>query len=211
MGTWYGLQDIEIYRHPGQPHHFSFIAATPPALILGSALTDNVDSGEIRFLLGRAMAILQRRLTILHQLDEAKAKLLIPAIVKTVAPNFEIEDIDEASLAEMTREVGRAIPKKVRSEVSSVALECLSGVLAATESLGHALDQFADRAGLLASGGIMPALSALKRLQGVQGVERDPVMLECVAGDRRSGALLRFFVSPEHAAVREKMGLAGPI
>lgn len=209
MVTWYGLREIEIYRHPSQPRHWSLLASSPPALILGGELIDGASSGEVRFLLGRAMAILQRKLTVLHQLDTSRLGLLLPAIVKTVAPSFELEEVDEAAVAELGREVARALPKKMRSELGPFALECLGGLRASPGELAAAIDEFADRAGLLAAGGLLPSLGALRRLQSLPG----PVdgQIECLSSDGRSGALLRFFVSPEHSSVREKLGLAFPI
>jgi hypothetical protein len=64
---------------------------------------------------------------------------------------------------------------------------------------------------LLAAGGLRPAISALRRFQGLPPLMSPDQRLECISSDARSGALLIFFVSPEHAAVREKLGLAFPI
>ena len=213
MVSWYGLRDVEVYVHPTDPSHWSLLASSPPALVLGQGLLSGASPGELRFLIGRGLAIFQRRLTILHQLDRKKVALLLPAIVKTVAPAFEVEEVDEVALAELTREVSKAIPKKIRPELGPFALECLGGLQSQESDLRQQLVEFADRSGLLASGGLMSALAATRRLRGtpLDVTGGGSLAFESVSSDLRSGALLRFFVSPEHSAVREKLGLAFPI
>jgi len=211
MATWYGLREVEVYAHPSDATHWSLFDAGTPALVLGHGLLDRAEPGELRFLIGRGMAIHQRKLTILHQLEPRKVTHLLPAVVKTVAPNFEMENVDEALLAELVREVNKALPKKIRAEIGPFAFECLGGLQDETSNLSRHLVEFADRAGLLAAGGLRPAISALRRFQGLPPLMSPDQRLECISSDARSGALLIFFVSPEHAAVREKLGLAFPI
>lgn len=210
MMPWYGLSGVELYLHPSEPMIWVPIIS-PPAIVLGPNLIDGCSEGELRFLLGRGFTLLQRKLAIMTQLPQERLGLLLPAIVKLVYSGYDAEGIDEAALSEMVREVGKALPKRHRQEAGPFALECVGELRVGPGELLAQVEQFADRGGLLAAGGLVPAIMGIRRLSGVPPAQPPPHGLEWVSGDPRAGALLQFFVSRAHASARSKLGFASPL
>lgn len=211
MAGWYGLSGIDIYVHQGQPTIWAVFMGSTPSLVLGQALIEGAEDGEIRFFIGRAMALLQRKLVILQQLEAKQLGLLVPAIARTVYPTYEVEGVNEGELAGLAREVGRALPRRLRQQAGPLALECVGQERGGAEVLNREVVEFADRAGLLASGGLQPALMALRRMGGLSSRPSSPGGLMFEGADPRLGALLRFYVSRSHFAVRSRLGQAAPI
>jgi hypothetical protein len=207
---WYGLSGVELFVHPSEPSAWMLVNSTPPALVLGQALVEGGGEGELRFVLCRAFALLQRKLGVLLQFEDAKLAVLLPALVKLVYPAFDAEDADQAALAEMGRELNKVLPKRLRQEVGPFALECVGEAHASPSQLREQVEQLADRAALLAAGGLVPALGALRRMRGLPPTPRG-APLDKPTSDPRSGALLRFFVSEAHASARAKYGFAAPV
>lgn len=209
--AWYGLSGVEVFVHPTEPAAWMLINSSPPALVLGQALVEGCGEGEIRFVLCRAFALLQRKLGVLLQFDDARLAVLLPALVKLLYPAVaDPEDVDQAALAEMARELNKVLPKRVRQEVGPFALECAGEARLSPAQLREQVEQFADRAALLAAGGLGPALGALRRLRGLPPTPPG-APIEKPTSDPRAGALLRFFVSEAHASARAKYGFAAPI
>ena len=212
MLGWYGVGQLDIYVHPSQPTIWSVFASSPPSLVLGQSLLDGADEGELRFLIGRALGLLQRRMVILAQLEPVKLGLLLPALAKATYSAYELEDIDEAAVMEMAREVTKVLPRRVRNEVGPLALECVGDQRGPPAEMSAHVTELADRVGLLAAGSLEPAFRALRRMAALPARPSSAGgALEYVVGDPCSGSLLRFFVSAEHVAAREKLGLASPI
>lgn len=210
MMPWYGLNGVELYLHPSEPMIWMPIVS-PPAIVVGRSLIDGCSDGELRFLLGRGFTLLQRKLAIMTQLPPERLGLLLPAIVKLVSSGYEAEGVDAGVLSEMVKEVGKALPKRHRQEAGPLALECVGALRVGPSELLAQVEQFADRGGLLAAGGLVPAIMGIRRLSGVPPAAPPPNGLEWVSGDDRAGALLQFYVSKAHASARSKLGFASPL
>jgi len=213
MAPWYGQRELEVWVHPSQPNAWTVLAGAPPAIVLGAGLLEGADDSVNRFFLGRGLALLQRRLVILHELLGEEVALLLPAVVKLVYPAYEAEGVDETQLAEMTRELGRVLGKRTRQEAGPFALECVGDLRIIPVELPDRVLDLADRVGLLACGSLKSALVALCRIAGRAAATTmsGEDLLAQAQDEPRSAEILRFFVSAAHISVRERLGLASPL
>jgi hypothetical protein len=181
--------------------------------VLGQNLLDGATEGELRFHVGRALALLQRRATVMVDLDDRRLAVLVPAIVKSIYPTYELEGaVEEALVNDLAREVGKLLPRRVRATAGPIALECVGETAGGSAGLAVDVGALVDRVGLLAAGNLRDALRALWRLAGLPAnPSSGHVALEQSAADPRCAATLRFFVSASHAAARTRLGLSAPV
>jgi tetratricopeptide (TPR) repeat protein len=184
-----GVHDFDLYVTAAHPTALLLELTEPVSVVIGQRLVEGAGELEQRFLLGRALKMLQTHMALPMRLSSEELALLVGAIVRQFVPDFVPRGLDERRIVAEAQRMSKVIPKKMHGELLPFALECASSALDLTQ-IAPALVDAANRAGVLCCGAIGPALTAIKRI-GDEGQLR---------------STLRFSVSDELAELRRQAG-----
>jgi tetratricopeptide (TPR) repeat protein len=184
-----GVREFDLYVTAAMPNALLIEVTEPVSIVLGSKLVEGAHETECRFFLGRALKMTQAHMVLPMRLSAEDLGVLVAALVRQFVPDFKARNIDEKRVAAEGARIAKIIPKKMQSELLPFALECASETLDLL-ALAPALVESANRAGLITTGVVGPALSALKRL----------------GDDAQLRALLRYCVSDEFGELRRAAG-----
>ena len=198
-----GVTSYDVYNSSAAPTAMMVENTDPPAIIVGQQLLDGASEGEVKFLFSRCMWIIRKAMILPALRTPEELELLVAGIVRQYATDFQPAAADAGRLGDVTRQVAKAIPRKIKMELMPFALEC-SGV--ELRSLGAAILHSANRAGLLASGSVLGAISCLGKVRG-QFPQRGGDLAAALRGNPEVEELLRYSVSNDYFAVRRSMNL----
>ncbi len=184
-----GVRDFDLYVTNAMPNALLLEVTEPVSIVLGQKLVEGAHESECRFYLGRALKMTQTHMALPMRLSAEDLGVLVAAIVRQFVPDFKPRNIDEKRVVAEAARVAKVIPKKMQGELLPFALECASETLDLL-TLAPALIETANRAGLITTGAVSPALTALKRL----------------GDEAQLRALLRYAVSDEFGELRRAAG-----
>jgi tetratricopeptide (TPR) repeat protein len=204
MARWVNSTDIEIFSSAQLPYAFVPVGEAPIQLLVGKALLDNLTRGEQQFLVARALKIARAQMSVTCRIRPEEMALMLLALVRSQAPGFEPPGVDLANLDEMARRVGRHLSKRAREDLAPHLME-LAGSTDFDPSRVYWLASTAgNRAGLLATGSLPSALSALAKLSGLAREGRTTATV--VAQIEEARELLGFAISESHFEARQRAG-----
>lgn len=191
-----GLGEFELYIGGRDPNGVQGVAGEVPALVIGPAITSPLTAAA-RQAIAREIFALRRGITVVRTRDEATvASIAIAACnlveVRLDAPAFAI-------LGDVQRQLGRALPRKVKKVLPEVCNEVAASradVRAWASASGRSLDRMAT----VAAGDVSLVLS------DVCGVPRAELKRAAVGNDRAE-RLLRFVLSPNYLELRTRLGM----
>ncbi len=184
-----GVREFDVYVTAAHPKVLLVELTDPPSLVLGVEVVGGASELELRFLLGRCLKMMQAHMALPMRLPEPELGVLLGGILRQFVPDFLPSGVDEQAVAAEAGRLVKLVPKKLHTQLLPFALECASDALNPAE-IAAALVETANRAGLLISGSVGPALSALRRL----------------GDERQVRVLLRFAVSEELGELRRQVG-----
>jgi len=201
-----GLTSYDVYTTSTAPTTLLVENTDPPAIIIGDRLLDRAAETEVKFLFGRCMWIIKKAMVLPTLKTPEEMELLVAGIVRQYAGDFQPPAADVGRLADYTRQVAKAIPRKIKMELMPFALEC-SGAAVDLRSLGVASLHSANRAGLLACGSVQGAITCLGKVHGQFVQQHGADLSAALRGNPEVEELLRYSVSEEYFAVRRSMSL----
>jgi hypothetical protein len=203
MSRWVNAGDIEVYATPQLPFAFVPVGDGPIQLLVGRTLLDSLSRGEQQFLVARALKIARAQMSITCRIRPDEMGLMLLALVRLQAPELAPEGVDLAALDDMTRRVHKQVSKRAREDLLPHLME-LAGASDFDPAHSYYLASTAgNRAGLLATGSLPSALSALTKLAGVT---RERTTATIVAQVEEARDLLRFAISESHFEARQRAG-----
>jgi len=187
-----GVESMQVFLGEEQESGVKVLPGVPPRLSLSRRVVGD-KGGGFRFVLGRALIKLLSRTFYLDLLSShsvvgilaAAAELFDRGAAGYLAPGEEVDDL--------TRRLGRAIPRRARRALEEVAMAYSSEGPVKPETFKRAAQRSAERGGLLLCGDVAAAMSVLK----AEEVHR-----------KYQAALLHFAVGPHHYEARRRLGLA---
>ncbi len=159
----------------------------PPSLILSNSLVDECNEAERRFLISGLLKLVQSRLILPLRLSPDDLGVLIGGLVRQFVPDYAPFGFAEKRIINEMQRQQRQISRKLHPQILPYAMECASATLD-FEGTADALELCAHHAGLVLTGNVPSAVSALRKKGG--------------AAERHVDDLLRFAVSDEFAELR---------
>lgn len=208
IATIVGLGALQILVSPKLGRVAVPLASTTPSLLVGEPLATDPNEPARAFVVVRALKLLVIRASALARGEAADADALAAALFSTLKAPAPAASVDPKRVAELSRKIASALPRKLDPTVGTLALEA-SGTLAASgASLRQVVIHWANRAALLAVGNPAAALEAMAWMQGHDG-------LASLAGRRAAflaetpeiRELVTFAVSDAYAEARTRLGL----
>jgi tetratricopeptide (TPR) repeat protein len=203
MARWVNASDIDVFVTAQLPYAFVPVGDAPVQLLVGRTLLDTLSRGEQMFLVARALKIARAQMSVTCRIRPDEMALMLLSLVRLQAPDFAPQGVDLAALDDMTRRVHKQVSKRARDDLLPHLME-----LAGTQDFDPTRMYFlastaGNRAGLLATGSLPSALSALAKLAGV-GKERTTATI--VAQVEEARELLSFAISESHFEARQRAG-----
>lgn len=190
-----GVGEFDLYVGGQDPQAVTAIATERPALVVGAGVGAPLAPAH-RQAVARELFALRRGTTILRHREPAAVAALIVAAARVAG--VSVTSPAYALLDEFQRELGKAMPRRVRKALAPLAerlalsaQDPLAWVEAATESL--------DRLAAVAAGDVSWVLAPSAAERGSLGASRE--------ARTRTERLLRFALSPAYLAVREQLGM----
>jgi tetratricopeptide (TPR) repeat protein len=181
---------------------------TPPTIIVGEGLvaSDKVDAQ--RFLIARALKLVQARASALVRLPTGDLAVLIGAWLQVFNPTWKPQGVNPAALADRGKRIQAALPKNLGPDIAMMAME-IAGTLGTSAAMfGTATMQWGNRAALLAVGDPSAALDAIAMSQGqARGAPRDAKERATWIGRAPEAKdIIQFSVNDAYGELRSRTG-----
>ncbi|MET0282880.1 MAG: hypothetical protein ABW352_00360 [Polyangiales bacterium] len=210
QARWIAHRDIEVYVSAELPYAFVPVQESPVQLLVGRALIDTLTTDEQRFLVARALKIARAQMSICCRLAPPQMELMLHGLVRSQVASYAPSFMDMAMLDETARTIGKQLSRRAQSELVPHLLELnFSGPPRVDAANVYGVASVAgSRAGLLATGNVDAALSALVKLSGTtgEGVSR----AGAVAQVEEARELVSFAISEAYFEGRARAGKEGP-
>ncbi len=157
IATALGLTDVEVYVSTRYPHLMVAEPTSPTSLVLGSMIADS-DHVTVRFAAGAALALAKLGLAIPARLGNGELGVLAFALVRLVRPELEAPGIDLEAVDDQVVRLRRLVPSGLLDQARPHVL-AMTGLSAPELALDIKVAGL--RAGLLASGSILPGIAVL--------------------------------------------------
>jgi hypothetical protein len=210
QARWIAHREIEVYVSAELPYAFVPVQEAPVQLLVGRALVDSLTVDEQRFLVARSLKIARAQMSICCRLAPPQMELLLHGLVRSQVASHAPGFVDMAALDETSRQVSKQLSRRAQSELVPHLLELTFGGMPRFDAANvYGVASVAgSRAGLLATGNIDSALSALIKLSGSsqEGLSR----LAAVAQVEEARELVSFAISEAYFEGRARAGKDGP-
>ena len=204
IGEQLGVSGFDLHVVSDRPGLLIVEPYDPPAIIVGSALAEGGSPAELAFIAGRCLKMIQANMVLPAKLNVGQLQALVAGIVRQYQPDFEPTEVKPAELQERTKLVGKAMPRKVKSELMPFALGCAG--ISDYAQLGRDIARVANMSGLLACGDLGAAVNVLLRMAGKTPGKKS--LAKLAKGLVEIEQLLQFAVSEEYFELRRRVGLA---
>jgi hypothetical protein len=210
QARWIAHRDIEVYVSAELPYAFVPVQESPVQLLVGRALIDTLTTDEQRFLVARALKIARAQMSICCRLAPPQMELLLHGLVRSQVASYAPSFMDMAMLDETARTIGKQLSRRAQSELVPHLLELnFSGPPRFDAANVYGVASVAgSRAGLLATGNVEAALSALVKLSGTTG--EGATRASAVAQVEEARELVSFAISEAYFEGRARAGKEGP-
>jgi hypothetical protein len=204
----FGLYNVELLVSPVLGATCLAARAVPPLIVYGTTLIEKGDDATRFFLLVRALKLMQARAATLARTVPTDLGPVIAGYLSTLS-NYTPEGVDPRRLGEAQKRISAAVKQPVPNEVSMLALEVVGTMGSRASQLATALNQWANRAALLAVGSPLTPLRALALASSAELPPDGPDRLRWIARHAEARDLMTFSVSEQYAEARAKAGVSG--
>jgi tetratricopeptide (TPR) repeat protein len=203
----FGLEAWETYVSQRNRHACAVEPGEPPKVVVGIGM-QNFSAATRRFEIGRVLGAVVAGSLLFTKVPRRELPALLSAIIgNTVRGYAKMGDPNEA--AELTRRVGRALPRKVRKLIEEDSKTAANARVPDLDQWMAAAVRSTDRCGLLACADIAAALDTVRNREE----HRSPLPHESVEhriaslrGYGPAEALARFWISPRCEEALSQLG-----
>jgi predicted Zn-dependent protease len=205
----FGVTNLQLYLSPALGLGCLAASAQPAQLMLGTGLIETADEPGIYFLIIRGLTILRSGGAVLARTAPIDLWPVVAAYLSLQAPSWQPQNVDARKFADARHRIQTRFPPSVGPDIPMLALEVAGSLGNRASQLGTAINQWGNRAALLALGDPDAGLRGLAFAAGqapgppAQGSERKKwIMRNPEARD-----LAIFSVSEQYALARAQVGL----
>ena len=186
------------------------VSVAPTAIVIGKSYAEKASVPELRFRIGHALELLRPEYVLAATMDPVTLEDTFTAALKAFHPKHNRWRAgSEDSTAEEAAKLKKALPYKLAKRIAEIFQEHADADLNCSRWRAAVLET-GNRAGLLLCGQLRPAAHVVLRESTVPAPETisQEFLSEQAQKPGPLKELLRFFVSPQHFALREILGTA---
>lgn len=198
--------EVHVYLHRARGHGIAVELTTPPSILIPAAIAE-LDAPHRTFAIARVVANVAAGLHAVDKLTPRELEIVLAAIARRVAPGFGAGLTSEELLDDIHRRFFRALPRRAKRDLEEAARAYVAAGERDFAAVTEAVHASAQRLALLVSDDLLASIDVLKR------TERDIASLEGprLVAHPTVSRLVRFWISPEADALRQRMGLTEPV
>ncbi len=201
----FGVADFHLFLHRARGRGTSVELGEPAAIMMPAGLHDLGEAHAV-FALARAMSDIAIGLHAVDKLTPRELEIVLASVSRRVAPGFGQGLTGEDVLDDIGKRLYKALPRKSRKQLDDLARSYVGASAIEFAQYVEAMMTSANRIALLVCDDLAAAVEVLRRnerdLAGLEGAAllRHPIVAR----------LVRFWVSPDAEALRERCGLRVP-
>lgn len=209
VASAFGINALEVFVSPMVGPSCLPVSSNPPQIVFGTELLESPDDAARYVVLIRTLKILQAHASTIARTAPIDLWPLTAAFLGVFATNWQPQGVDAKRFAEARQRIQPAIPRNLDDDVPILALEVIGSIGNRASQLATTVNQWGNRAALLAIGSPSAALrgvaTTLNQELPASGAER----AKWVVRHPEARDLAVWSVSEPYAEARRRLGLGG--
>lgn len=204
----FGISDLQVLVTSAAPRLCVAVGDRPATILVGHDLAASTTEAERAVLFTRALGIIHAGLAVVMRSQPEAVLLLVGGLLKSIDPMYSHGQLDPRALDDMSKRIGKNIPRKNRDALVPLAIEMGGAPGFDPARLGLHAAELGDRLALLALGATPAAFSALLALANTR-LPETASSAERVAATKKvpeAWSLVRFAISDAHFDARHRAG-----
>ena len=182
------------------------VSGDPPTIVVGGNLHQITNPRERLFLFARALKVAANHLAPALRARPQDLDLALSALLQEHRSGPGNEATRQQML-DVRKKLLKAVPRRSRDEVDSLALELKGNVGFSTRSAPFAIAELGNRAALTLTGDVPSAVSALLKIAGHDVPAGEDHRLTVIQETPEAWAMVRFAMSDTHFEARAQAGV----
>jgi len=209
LGAAFGLHGLEVFVSQQLGSVCMPVGSHPPQIVIGQPLLSSNDDDVRRFLVTRALKIVQARASALARSAPIDLLPLVSGYLLLFAPDWQPTAVDPGKLREVHARLAKAKPARLDDDVGVLALEVIGSLGNRASTLHTVVNGWGNRVALLSSGNLSTALASIARAAGhtTGPAASGPERATWIGRNAEARDLAVFSVSDAYAEVRAKLGV----
>ncbi|HEY8430949.1 MAG TPA: tetratricopeptide repeat protein, partial [Sandaracinaceae bacterium] len=201
----FGAGEVHLYPHRARGRGLATELTSPPSILVPVSITEMSEAHQA-FALARAMANITMGLHAIDKLTPRELEIVLAAAARRVAPGFGAGLTGEDVLDDVGKRLYRALSRRARKDLEELARNYVDAGPQDFAAVTEAVLAAASRVALLVADDLLACVEVLKRTEPHLGELSGARLVTHPSVSR----LVRFWVSPEADALRQRAGLAEP-
>jgi hypothetical protein len=186
------------------------VSSSPPRIVIGSALVASQDISVRNFLLLRAIKVVQTHACVLSRTAPIDLLPLMAALIKSMVPSYSPPPIDKKRFDDALARLSAHKPAAFGPDLVALAVEVSSSLDNRASTFNVAVNAWADRVAMLATGSVYAAIQGIAWAGGHASGPPSTVKerVAWVGRNAEARELVVFMVSDEYQEACTRLGLA---
>jgi len=182
------------------------VSGDPPTIVVGGNLQQTTDPRERLFLFARALKVAANHLAPALRARSQDLDLALAALLQEHRESPG-NAATQPKMLDLRKKLLKAVPRRSRDEVDSLALELKGNAGFSTRAVPFAIAELGNRAALTLTGDVPSAVTALLKIAGHDVPAGDEYRLSAIMETPEAWAMLRFAISDTHFEARAQAGV----
>jgi len=182
------------------------VSGDPPVIVVGGNLHKLTNARERLFLFARALKVAANHLGPALRARPEDLDLALSALLQEHEGSHGNE-ARRPQILDLRKKLLKAVPRRSRDEVDSLALELKGNTRFSTRAVPFAIAELGNRVALTLTGDVPSAVSALLKIAGHDVPAGDDRRLSAIEETPEAAAMVRFAVSDRHFEARAQAGV----
>jgi cellulose synthase operon protein C len=205
----FGLTGLEAFVSPTLGAVCMPVGSYPPQIVVGASLLASTDEAVRKFLIMRALKVVQIRASAIARSSPIDLMPLVSAYLRMFAPDWQPPAVDMTKVDDMLARLNKVKPQRLDDDVGSLALEVIGTLGNRASTLGTVAYGHGNRTALLASGNLSSALAAIAQStgHGTGLAASGPERITWIGRNAEARDLVLFTVTEAYAQARSQLGI----
>ncbi len=182
------------------------VSGDPPTIVVGGNLHKITNARERLFLFARALKVAANHLAPALRARPEDLDIALSALLQEHRAS-QGNEAERPQLLDLRKRLLKAVPRRSRDEVDSLALELKGNTRFSTRAVPFAIAELGNRVALTLTGDVPSAVSALLKIAGHDVPAGDDRRLSAIEETPEPSALVRFAMSDTHFEARAQAGV----
>ncbi|NRA32853.1 MAG: hypothetical protein HRU17_05885 [Polyangiaceae bacterium] len=204
----FGVSQLEVLVSSSIGPKCIATRSEPAQVVIGEELLAHPNALVVNFALFQSLTILRVRGAAIARLAPVEIWPMVAALISVLSPSWVPQNVEARKFADARRRLQSAIQSPLSPQLGDVALEVATAVGNRASQLATAVNQWGNRAALLAVGDPSAAITAIALSNRAELPESGADRLKWIVRNAEARDLAVFSVSDSYAASRRQIGVS---